>query len=202
METQNDANVCDVQFSLRVPKSMAEEIAARAAAEGIKPASWIRKTLSNAINSGSEQMQQMTKADVLYLLQKDAEVQELIRKIAAGKDLDKESEKREKRQRKEYEARLDDFEKMRRRQGREIASMEKQIVSLERSLQRAEPEKVVLLTNELNMKRTMLASLRESVAAVEREIRSVKTGAESAGEPDELVFDDVIEDDEETPEKI
>ena len=191
METQSETNLCDVQFSLRVPKSMAEEIAARAAAEGIKPASWIRKTLLSAINDGSSQKQQLIKADLLKLLEKDADVQELIRKIADGKDLDKESEKRVKRQRKEYEARLDDFEKMRKRQGREIASMEKQIASLEKSLERAEPEKVALLANELGLKRTMLASLRESLAAVEREIQTIKSGAPADGEPEDLVFDEV-----------
>lgn len=194
METQQDANVCDVQFSLRVPKSMAEEIAARAAAEGIKPASWIRKTLSNAINGSTTQMQQVTKSDLIRLLEKDPEVQELIRKIASG-DADKETEKRNKRMKKEAEARLDDFEKMRKRQQKEIASMEKQIASLEHAKEKADANKAVLLNNELEIKRSMLASMRTSLAAVEKEIQSVYV-TEGCDEPVNVVFEDDF--DEET----
>lgn len=194
METQQDANVCDVQFSLRVPKSMAEEIAARAAAEGIKPASWIRKTLSNAINGSTTQMQQVTKSDLIRLLEKDPEVKELIRKIASG-DTDKEAEKRNKRMKKEAEARLDDFEKMRKRHQKEIASMEKQIASLEHAKEKADANKVALLNNELEIKRSMLASMRISLAAVEKEIQSVYV-TEGCDEPVNVVFEDDF--DEET----
>ena len=193
METRQDTNVCDVQFSLRVPKSMAEEISARAAAEGIKPASWIRKTLSNAINGSTTQMQQVTKADLIRLMENDAEVQVLIRRIASEKNADKENEKRIKRMKKETEARLDDFEKMRKRQGKEIASMEKQIAALARSVEKADPDKVVLLSNELEMKRMMLASLKNSVAAVEKEIQAIKDGAAADDEPSEVIFDDDLD---------
>lgn len=184
MATQNDDAVCDVQFSLRVPKSMADEISARSQADGMKPASWIRKAISAAIISMDEKVLNSSKSDLLKLLENDKDVQNAILKIAGIKETDrdkmKEMEGRFKRLRKITENKLDDLTKQKKSIQKDILSAEKEINSLTADLEKlrvkGDDEKgAEIISAKLIQKNNELNNLQKSSASLDTDIENAKS---------------------------
>ncbi|MDO5846215.1 MAG: hypothetical protein Q4Q04_04750 [Methanocorpusculum sp.] len=186
MATQNDDAVCDVQFSLRVPKSMAEEITARAQADGIKPASWIRKAISKAIIEGDTAAAASLKADLLALLQTDNEVQAAVLGLTGLKDSDRERmremENRFKRLRKVSENRLTDLIKQKKAILKEQAATEKQIASLISEIDKlhlagadADSRRLSAAIEELKIRRGQLEGFMQRLTAASAAIETQKT---------------------------
>ena len=71
----------DVQFSIRVPKSLADEINARAEREGIKPSTWIRNAIAYTIEDKDKTRAEDIRIPLLRILQQDETVRNLIREI-------------------------------------------------------------------------------------------------------------------------
>lgn len=188
MATQNDDAVCDVQFSLRVPKSMAEEVTSRAQAEGIKPASWIRKAISKAIIDGDTAASASFKGDLLKFLEEDKDVQAAVFNITALKDSDRERmremENRFKRLRKVSENRLTELIKQRKSILKDQASVEKQITSLISEIDKlhlaatgtdADIKRLNTAAEELKTRRGQLEILIQRMSAADAAIETQKT---------------------------
>lgn len=71
----------DVQFSIRVPKSLADEINTRAEREGIKPSTWIRNAIAYTIEDKDKTRAEDIRIPLLRILQQDETVRNLIREI-------------------------------------------------------------------------------------------------------------------------
>ena len=80
MPAPDDKNY-DVQFSIRVPKSLADEINARAEREGIRPSTWIRNAIAYTIEDKDKTRADDIRTPLLHILQKDEEVRAIIREI-------------------------------------------------------------------------------------------------------------------------
>ncbi len=187
MATQNDDAVCDVQFSLRVPKSMAEEITAHAQSEGMKPASWIRKAISKAIIDGDSARSVALKSDLLRLLETDSEIKAAVMKLAGPKDTDRERmremEGRFKRLRKVSEVRLDDLLKQKKSLNKDMASTEKQIANLITEFDKlrlagssdADLKRLDAVAGELKGRRDQYEVIKQRAAVLDTEIEERKT---------------------------
>lgn len=71
----------DVQFSIRVPKALADEINARAEREGIKPSTWIRNAIAYTIKDKDQSAAEDIRTPLLRILQQDEAVRSIIREI-------------------------------------------------------------------------------------------------------------------------
>ena len=71
----------DVQFSIRVPKALADEINTRAEREGIKPSTWIRNAITYTIEDKDKNRAEDIRIPLLRILQQDETVRNLIREI-------------------------------------------------------------------------------------------------------------------------
>lgn len=71
----------DVQFSIRVPKALADQINARAEREGIKPSAWIRNAIARTIENKDQAAAEDIRAPLLRILQQDEAVRSIIREI-------------------------------------------------------------------------------------------------------------------------
>ena len=69
----------DVQYSIRLPQDLADEINARAERDGVKPSTWIRNSLVKLIQMKDTENAGNIKAAVMYLLSTDKDVQKQIR---------------------------------------------------------------------------------------------------------------------------
>ena len=69
----------DVQYSIRPPQDLADEINARAERDGVKPSTWIRNSLAKLIQMKDTENAGNIKAAVMYLLSTDKDVQKQIR---------------------------------------------------------------------------------------------------------------------------
>ena len=69
----------DVQYSIRLPQDLADEINARAERDGVKPSTWIRNSLAKLIQMKDTENAGNIKAAVMYLLSTDKDVQKQIR---------------------------------------------------------------------------------------------------------------------------
>lgn len=81
MATQNKP--CDVQFSLRVPSSIAEDIAQFAENDGMRPAAWIRRIILEEIRCRNENRVSVAKSELLSLLENDLELRDTISRLTA-----------------------------------------------------------------------------------------------------------------------
>ena len=72
----------DVQYSIRLPQDLADEINARAEQNGVKPSTWIRNSLAKIIRERDEENANSIKTAVMYLLTADKDVQKQIRLLA------------------------------------------------------------------------------------------------------------------------
>ena len=72
----------DVQYSIRLPQDLADEINARAEHDGVKPSTWIRNTLAKTIKTKDAKNAGNIKTAVLYLLTTDKDVQKQIRLLS------------------------------------------------------------------------------------------------------------------------
>lgn len=187
MATQNDDAVCDVQFSLRVPKSMADEISARSQAEGMKPASWIRKAISKAMIDMDKKILSSSKADLIKLIENDKDVQSAILKLTGLKDSDREKMKemdaRFKRLRKVTENRLDDLAKQKKSLQKDMTAAEKQISSLINDIDKLhlagsetedDKKRTESYSAELKHKRDEFEVIQKSILSVEAETEKTK----------------------------
>jgi len=86
MITPNDDTPCDVQFSIRVPQNLADEIFKRSTSLGIKPSAWIRKAISGYIASTGRTEKETTRQNLLTLLRQDSEIRKAIREITTEDD--------------------------------------------------------------------------------------------------------------------
>ena len=92
MTNSNDDEACDVQFSMRVPKSLADEIFARAEREGMKPSTWIRNAISKTIADKDTAGADDIRSSLILLLNNDQTVRDIIRKIRGETDQEEELE--------------------------------------------------------------------------------------------------------------
>lgn len=78
MATDFPEEPCNVQFSLRVTQSMADEINAQAEKDGVKPATWIRKAIAFALSNMDENQSNLSRQALLELIQSDSEIEEAL----------------------------------------------------------------------------------------------------------------------------
>ena len=78
MATDFPEEPCNVQFSLRVTQSMADEINAQAEKDGVKPATWIRKAIAFALSNMDENQSNLSRQTLLELIQSDSEIEEAL----------------------------------------------------------------------------------------------------------------------------
>ena len=76
----------DVQFSIRVPKSLADEINARAEREGIKPSAWIRNAISRTIENKDKSLAEELRTPLIRLIQEDETIRTLIRELTRAEE--------------------------------------------------------------------------------------------------------------------
>ena len=74
----------DIQFSIRVPKALADEINARADREGIKPSTWIRNAITYTIKDKDQSAAEDIRTPLLRILQQDEAVRSTIREIVSA----------------------------------------------------------------------------------------------------------------------
>jgi len=128
----------DVQYSLRLPQDLADEITARAEREGVKPSTWIRNNLVRLIQNKDEEKGESIKSAVMYLLTSDSDVQKQIQQIAG--------EVRKKGEKSKVEIALTEY-----------TALNEQSEILEKNIQRLDVDTVDLykkldsLKNELNL---------------------------------------------------
>ena len=72
----------DVQYSIRLPQDLADEITARAECDGVKPSTWIRNSLAKIIRERDAETANSIKTAVLYLLTADKDIQKQVRLLA------------------------------------------------------------------------------------------------------------------------
>jgi len=76
----------DVQFSIRVPKALADEINARAEREGIKPSAWIRNAISRTIENKDKSLAEELRIPLIRLIQEDETIRTLIRELTRAEE--------------------------------------------------------------------------------------------------------------------
>lgn len=182
--TVDDGNY-DVQFSIRVPKALADEINARAEREGIKPSTWIRNALARTIENKDKSLAEELRAPLIRLIQEDETIRTLIRDLIqveerparAGREIEKELEDALKARDKAV-MRVRDIEHTHRLIKSRQADMKKELERIS-SRQKAvlseymqKPEERSLV-HELEKLTVTLASLKERIAVGDEELESV-----------------------------
>ena len=182
--TVDDGNY-DVQFSIRVPKALADEINARAEREGIKPSTWIRNALARTIENKDKSLAEELRAPLIRLIQEDETIRTLIRDLIqveerparTGREIEKELEDALKARDKAV-MRVRDIEHTHRLTKSRQADMKKELERIS-SRQKAvlseymqKPEERSLV-HELEKLTVTLASLKERIAVGDAELESV-----------------------------
>lgn len=175
----------DVQFSIRVPKALADEINARAEREGIKPSTWIRNALARTIENKDKSLAEELRAPLIRLIQEDETIRTLIRDLIqveerparTGREIEKELEDALKARDKAV-MRVRDIEHTHRLTKSRQADMKKELERIS-SRQKAvlseymqKPEERSLV-HELEKLTVTLASLKERIAVGDAELESV-----------------------------
>ncbi|MDO5843964.1 MAG: hypothetical protein Q4Q53_02310 [Methanocorpusculum sp.] len=166
---------------------MADEISARSQAEGMKPASWIRKAISKAMIDMDKKILSSSKADLIKLIENDKDVQSAILKLTGLKDSDREKMKemdaRFKRLRKVTENRLDDLAKQKKSLQKDMTAAEKQISSLINDIDKLhlagsetedDKKRTESYSAELKHKRDEFEVIQKSILSVEAETEKTK----------------------------
>jgi predicted DNA-binding protein len=182
--TVDDGNY-DVQFSIRVPKALADEINTRAEREGIKPSTWIRNALARTIENKDKSLAEELRAPLIRLIQEDETIRTLIRDLIqveerparTGREIEKELEDALKARDKAV-MRVRDIEHTHRLIKSRQADMKKELERIS-SRQKAvlseymqKPEERSLV-HELEKLTVTLASLKERIAVGDEELESV-----------------------------
>lgn len=171
MAAQDDDKICDVQFSLRVPKTMAEKISVHAAAEGLKPASWIRRAISKAIVDSDAHITAVSKSTILKLLETDKEVQGAVRKVCAGNSYEtekfREIESKFKRLRKNTENKLDELMSHRNHLEKKSAQLNEKIFSIKNDIYK-------LNSKETDPENKTLLNLKEKLTDSEKKLSNIE----------------------------
>jgi hypothetical protein len=175
----------DVQFSIRVPKALADEINTRAEREGIKPSTWIRNALARTIENKDKSLAEELRAPLIRLIQEDETIRTLIRDLIqveerparTGREIEKELEDALKARDKAV-MRVRDIEHTHRLIKSRQADMKKELERIS-SRQKAvlseymqKPEERSLV-HELEKLTVTLASLKERIAVGDEELESV-----------------------------
>ena len=182
--TVDDGNY-DVQFSIRVPKALADEINSRAEREGIKPSTWIRNALARTIENKDKSLAEELRAPLIRLIQEDETIRTLIRDLIqveerparTGREIEKELEDALKARDKAV-MRVRDIEHTHRLTKSRQADMKKELERIS-SRQKAvlseymqKPEERSLV-HELEKLTVTLASLKERIAVGDAELELV-----------------------------
>ena len=175
----------DVQFSIRVPKALADEINSRAEREGIKPSTWIRNALARTIENKDKSLAEELRAPLIRLIQEDETIRTLIRDLIqveerparTGREIEKELEDALKARDKAV-MRVRDIEHTHRLTKSRQADMKKELERIS-SRQKAvlseymqKPEERSLV-HELEKLTVTLASLKERIEVGDVELESV-----------------------------
>ena len=175
----------DVQFSIRVPKSLADEINARAEREGIKPSAWIRNAISRTIENKDKSLAEELRTPLIRLIQEDETIRTLIRELTRAEEkpsrpdseIEKELEDALKARDKAV-MRVRDIEHTHRLTKSRQADMKKELERIS-SRQKAvlseymqKPEERSLV-HELEKLTVMISNLKERIEAGEEELNSV-----------------------------
>lgn len=182
--TVDDGNY-DVQFSIRVPKVLADEINARAEREGIKPSTWIRNALARTIENKDKSLAEELRAPLIRLIQEDETIRTLIRDLIqveerparAGREIEKELEDALKARDKAV-MRVRDIEHTHRLTKSRQADMKKELERIS-SRQKAVLSEYIQrpderpLIHELEKLTVTLASLKERIEVGDAELESV-----------------------------
>lgn len=182
--TIDDGNY-DVQFSIRVPKALADEINTRAEREGIKPSTWIRNALARTIENKDKSLAEELRAPLIRLIQEDETIRTLIRDLI-------QVEERPARTGREIEKELEDALKARDKAVMRVRDIEhthhlakSRQADIKKELERiSNRQKAVLseymqkpeersLVHELEKLTVTLASLKERIAVGDAELESV-----------------------------
>ena len=175
----------DVQFSIRVPKALADEINARAEREGIKPSTWIRNALARTIENKDKSLAEELRAPLIRLIQEDETIRTLIRDLIqveerparAGREIEKELEDALKARDKAV-MRVRDIEHTHRLTKSRQADMKKELerISIRQKAVLSEyiqrPDERPLI-HELEKLTVTLASLKERIEVGDAELESV-----------------------------
>ena len=182
--TVDDGNY-DVQFSIRVPKALADEINSRAEREGIKPSTWIRNALARTIENKDKSLAEELRAPLIRLIQEDETIRTLIRDLIqveerparTGREIEKELEDALKARDKAV-MRVRDIEHTHRLTKSRQADMKKELERIS-SRQKAvlseymqKPEERSLV-HELEKLTVMISNLKERIEAGDEELNSV-----------------------------
>ena len=182
--TVDDGNY-DVQFSIRVPKVLADEINARAEREGIKPSTWIRNALARTIENKDKSLAEELRAPLIRLIQEDETIRTLIRDLIqveerparTGREIEKELEDALKARDKAV-MRVRDIEHTHRLTKSRQADMKKELERIS-SRQKAVLSEYIQrpderpLIHELEKLTVTLASLKERIEVGDAELESV-----------------------------
>ena len=175
----------DVQFSIRVPKALADEINARAEREGIKPSTWIRNALARTIENKDKSLAEELRAPLIRLIQEDETIRTLIRDLIqveerparTGREIEKELEDALKARDKAV-MRVRDIEHTHRLTKSRQADMKKELERIS-SRQKAVLSEYIQrpderpLIHELEKLTVTLASLKERIEVGDAELESV-----------------------------
>ena len=74
-----DDEVCDYPFSIRIPKSMAQDISRRATAEGLSASAWARKALEFSLYEMGSDERKISAASLIELIKYDPDVKNALR---------------------------------------------------------------------------------------------------------------------------
>ena len=182
--TVDDGNY-DVQFSIRVPKALADEINSRAEREGIKPSTWIRNALARTIENKDKSLAEELRAPLIRLIQEDETIRTLIRDLIqveerparTGREIEKELEDALKARDKAV-MRVRDIEHTHRLTKSRQADMKKELerISIRQKAVLSEyiqrPDERPLI-HELEKLTVTLASLKERIEVGDAELESV-----------------------------
>ena len=182
--TVDDGNY-DVQFSIRVPKALADEINSRAEREGIKPSTWIRNALARTIENKDKSLAEELRAPLIRLIQEDETIRTLIRDLIqveerparTGREIEKELEDALKARDKAV-MRVRDIEHTHRLTKSRQADMKKELERIS-SRQKAVLSEYIQrpderpLIHELEKLTVTLASLKERIEVGDAELESV-----------------------------
>ena len=182
--TVDDGNY-DVQFSIRVPKALTDEINSRAEREGIKPSTWIRNALARTIENKDKSLAEELRAPLIRLIQEDETIRTLIRDLIqveerparTGREIEKELEDALKARDKAV-MRVRDIEHTHRLTKSRQADMKKELERIS-SRQKAVLSEYIQrpderpLIHELEKLTVTLASLKERIEVGDAELESV-----------------------------
>ncbi|HJJ36433.1 MAG TPA: hypothetical protein O0X27_04575 [Methanocorpusculum sp.] len=76
---QPDDETCDYPFSIRIPRSLAQDINRRAAAEGMKASAWARKALEFSLYQMGSDERRISSAGLIELIKYDPDVKAALR---------------------------------------------------------------------------------------------------------------------------